>query len=88
MDGLVNGICGTVTDIITSSNDKFPQIVFVRFDDKEVGTHQRKQTAHVSTQSMTSTAIKPEEDKVTSNGGLRRQFPLKLAWACKCPVFI
>ena len=82
MDGLVNGVCGTVTDIITSSNNIFPQMIYVEFDDKLVGTLRRKQSAPLSPQSIASTGIKPEEDHVTSNGGLRRQFPLKLAWAC------
>ncbi|XP_037544180.1 ATP-dependent DNA helicase PIF1-like [Nematolebias whitei] len=32
-DGLVNGVCGTVTEIIMKETKKFPEKVFVRFDD-------------------------------------------------------
>ncbi|XP_073681626.1 uncharacterized protein [Garra rufa] len=79
MDGLVNGACGTVTDIVYSNNDKFPETVYVKFDDNQVGAERRKSSVSVV---IGSTGIKPEEEKVNSKGGLRRQFPLKLAWAC------
>ncbi|XP_057683515.1 uncharacterized protein LOC130910330 [Corythoichthys intestinalis] len=81
VDGLVNGVCGTVTHIITSDNS-FPQRVYVKFDKDQVGSQRRKQSATASVDLMASTYIEPEEEKVTSKGGLRRQFPLKLAWAC------
>ncbi len=83
MDGLVNGVCGTVTHIVFPNNDNnFPQIVYVKFDDNQVGAQRRKCAAHTTAVEMGSTGIKPEEEKVTVKGGLRRQFPLKLAWAC------
>ncbi|XP_050957725.1 LOW QUALITY PROTEIN: uncharacterized protein LOC127158760, partial [Labeo rohita] len=82
MDGLVNGACGTVTNIVYSNNDKFPETVYVKFDDHLVGAQRRKSCISVSEVVMGSTGIKPEEEKVNSKGGLRRQFPLKLAWAC------
>ncbi|XP_077378697.1 uncharacterized protein LOC144019426 isoform X12 [Festucalex cinctus] len=82
-DGLVNGVCGTVTHIVTSPNERFPQKVYVKFDDDQVGAQRRKQSAGSNPSvSMGSTAVEPEEERVTKQGGLRRQFPLKLAWAC------
>ncbi len=78
MDGLVNGVCGTVTDIVLTRDSRFPQKVYVKFDDENVGAQRRKQCAGVSD----SVAIEPDEERATSKGGLRRQFPLKLAWAC------
>ncbi|XP_057716041.1 uncharacterized protein LOC130931338 [Corythoichthys intestinalis] len=81
VDGLVNGVCGTVTHIVSSEN-KFPQRVYVKFDKDEVGSQRRKQSSTASVDLRTSTYIEPEEEKVTNKGGLRRQFPLKLAWAC------
>ncbi|XP_042269742.1 uncharacterized protein LOC121898666 isoform X1 [Thunnus maccoyii] len=80
-DGLVNGVCGTVTHIVGADKGKFPLKVYVKFDDEHVGAQRRKQ----STSSLVffgSTGIEPEEEKVTNKGGMRRQFPLKLAWAC------
>ncbi len=83
MDGLVNGVCGTVTHIVFLNNElKFPQTVYVKFDDNQVGAQRRKCCAYSSAVEMGSTGIKPEEEKVHNKGGLRRQFPLKLAWAC------
>ncbi|XP_073323364.1 uncharacterized protein [Pagrus major] len=83
-DGLVNGVCGTVTHIVYPENDgtRFPQTVYVKFDDDRVGVHKRKRCAFASAVEMGSTGIAPEEDRVTKKGGMRRQFPLKLAWAC------
>ncbi len=83
MDGLVNGVCGTVTDIVFPNNDnKFPQTVYIKFDDNQVGAQRRKCSAYTAAVEMGSTGIKPEEERVNNKGGLRRQFPLKLAWAC------
>ncbi|XP_074521382.1 uncharacterized protein LOC141787083 [Halichoeres trimaculatus] len=81
-DGLVNGVCGTVTHIALIDGKKFPQNVFIKFDDPDIGTHRRKHSVRVSLDLVGSTSIEPEEERVSSKGGLRRQFPLKLAWAC------
>ena len=81
-DGLVNGVCGTVTHVVYPDNDdKFPKMIYVKFDDR-VGTKRRSCSAFVAAVEMGSTGIEPEEERVTQHGGLRRQFPLKLAWAC------
>jgi len=82
MDGLVNGVCGRVTHIVISEGERFPKIVYVQFDDDEVGTQRRKQSGYALSNLPTSTPIVPEEDRVTASGGMRRQYPLKLAWAC------
>lgn len=37
-DGLVSGVCGTVTDIVYAGHErKFPQTVYVKFDNSEGG---------------------------------------------------
>ncbi|XP_034537730.1 uncharacterized protein LOC117811513 isoform X3 [Notolabrus celidotus] len=82
LDGLVNGVCGIVTHIVPASEGRFPKKVFVKFDDHQVGAQRRKQSVGVSSDLVGSTGIDPEEERVTNKGGLRRQFPLKLAWAC------
>ncbi|XP_070407786.1 uncharacterized protein [Nothobranchius furzeri] len=81
-DGLVNGVCGIVTEIIMQENDTFPKKVYVQFDDHRVGLQRRKTSQSLSSNLAGSTPIEPEEEKATVKGGLRRQFPLKLAWAC------
>ncbi|XP_034553964.1 uncharacterized protein LOC117823040 isoform X1 [Notolabrus celidotus] len=82
LDGLVNGVCGIVTHIVSAIEGRFPKKVFVKFDDDQVGAQRRKRSVGVSSDLVGSTGIDPEEERVTNKGGLRRQFPLKLAWAC------
>lgn len=80
-DGLVNGVCGTVTDIAyTPSSSAFPKTIYVLFDDPQIGAQRCKH--HPYPPAVTSTGIDPKEETVTARGSLRRQFPLKLAWAC------
>ncbi|XP_026099002.1 uncharacterized protein LOC113070058 [Carassius auratus] len=86
-DGLVNGACGTVVHISRKQrrdddddDDDFPSAIHVEFDDPNVGKIQRSKLRQKY--SPNSTVIEVEEDQVSNDGGLRRQFPLKLAWAC------
>lgn len=81
-DGLVNGACGTVTDIVFGHDKNFPQKIFVRFDQERVGAERRKQSCSVEDHLVGSIGIFPEDERVSKKGGIRRQFPLKLAWAC------
>ncbi|XP_043953976.1 uncharacterized protein LOC122820538 [Gambusia affinis] len=81
-DGLVNGVCGTVTEILIPEKDKFPKVVYVKFDDERVGMQKRKSCHYPSSDLAGSTPIGPEEERATVKGGMRRQFPLRLAWAC------
>ncbi|XP_023815259.2 uncharacterized protein LOC101163383 isoform X1 [Oryzias latipes] len=79
-DGLVNGACGIVTHIESYTEGGFPKYVYVKFDDEEIGKIARRTCAKADLPG--STAIEPEEERVSQKGGMRRQFPLKLAWAC------
>ncbi|XP_078790066.1 uncharacterized protein LOC105353590 isoform X2 [Oryzias latipes] len=79
-DGLVNGACGIVTHIESYTEGGFPKYVYVKFDDEEIGKIARRTCAKADLPG--STAIGPEEERVSQKGGMRRQFPLKLAWAC------
>uniref|UniRef100_A0A8C2FBF5 ATP-dependent DNA helicase n=1 Tax=Cyprinus carpio TaxID=7962 RepID=A0A8C2FBF5_CYPCA len=81
-DGLVNGVCGTVTHIARSDKKKLPEVVYICFDDNNVGLKRRKLCMSEPTRLLQSTPIYAEEENVCTKGGLRRQFPLKLAWAC------
>ncbi|KAM7418505.1 hypothetical protein PAMA_015902 [Pampus argenteus] len=82
-DGLVNGVCGTVTDIAYRTSEcKFPQVVYVKFDNDKVGTQSRKNSPRTPLVVAGSTGVEPVEERATKKGGMRRQFPLKLAWAC------
>ncbi|KAK0138394.1 ATP-dependent DNA helicase PIF1 [Merluccius polli] len=63
-DGLVNGVCGTVTHVVYPDNDdKFPKMIFVKFDDDQVGTKMRSCSAFVAAVEMGSTGIEPEEER-------------------------
>ena len=42
IDGLVNGVCGVVTDIVYLENKDFPHRIYVKFDDVNVGAQRRK----------------------------------------------
>ncbi|XP_044191554.1 uncharacterized protein LOC122969696 [Thunnus albacares] len=81
-DGLVNGACGTVTDMDFGKDKTFPLKIYVKFDDDKIGLQRRKTYAHAAVECRNSTAIEPEKEKATKRGCVRLQFPLKLAWAC------
>ncbi|XP_073688497.1 uncharacterized protein [Garra rufa] len=82
-DGLVNGVCGTVTHIVRADKNKLPKTVYVHFDDNHVGFKRRQKQCLAETAKLfNSTPIHVEEENACRNGGFRRQFPLKLAWAC------
>ena len=72
-DGLVNGAFGTVEDFGFSSNGITS--IHVRFDSDKVGSQKKLENGCV--------AIERYEEKLTCVKNVtRRQFPLKLAWAC------
>ncbi|XP_048251539.1 uncharacterized protein LOC125379306 [Haliotis rufescens] len=81
-DGLVNGAFGTVSNISLTDGEAFPSRLYVVFDNDDVGKKLRKVKQDASRLQANSTPIEPLEETVTNNGGIRRQFPLKLAWAC------
>ncbi|MBN3301915.1 PIF1 helicase, partial [Amia calva] len=81
-DGLVNGVFGTVSDICLRPGECFPFVIYVLFDNPKVGQKLRGKKNNVPGIPDSSTPIEPQEDQVTNSGGVRRQFPLKLAWAC------
>ncbi|KAK7878888.1 hypothetical protein WMY93_034234, partial [Mugilogobius chulae] len=80
-DGLVNGVCGTVTHISDIEINGLPEAVYVEFDGVRVGTQRRKKYPSTSAALRKSTRIEPEEERANSKGVKRRQFPLTLAWA-------
>lgn len=78
-DGLVNGACGTVVEIIKGKEEgDLPAAIHVEFEDPNVGKIQRAKAKRASER---STVIEVQEDQVTHAGGVRRQLPLSLSWA-------
>ena len=76
-DGLVNGAFGTVVHI--GEEQDFPSAIHVKFDCPNVGRIQRSKAKRRFSEH--STVINVQEDTITYDGGIRRQFPLTLAWA-------
>ncbi|XP_072565310.1 uncharacterized protein [Paramormyrops kingsleyae] len=81
-DGLVNGAFGTVSDIRFDTDEDFPSEIYITFDNEAAGKSLRGKKPCLKVGLDKATRIKPEEERVTNSGGTRRQFPLKLAWAC------
>ncbi|XP_073681681.1 uncharacterized protein [Garra rufa] len=81
-DGLVNGICGTIKEFFYDDNEIFPSKIYIEFDNEQVGKEARAKNPCLKPGLEKATPIEPEEDKVTSSGDVRRQFPIRLAWAC------
>ncbi|XP_067257297.1 uncharacterized protein [Chanodichthys erythropterus] len=81
-DGLVNGIFGTIKEFCYDDDEMFPSKIYIEFDDEHVGKEARGKKTCLKPGLEKSTPIEPEEEKVTSTGGVRRQYPLRLAWAC------
>ncbi|XP_041961680.1 uncharacterized protein LOC121719960 [Alosa sapidissima] len=78
-DGLVNGACGTVVEIIHSQQeDDIPAAIHVEFEDPNVGKIQRSKAKRFSER---STIVEVQEEQVANNGGVRRQLPISLAWS-------
>ncbi|XP_076120789.1 uncharacterized protein LOC143101377 [Alosa pseudoharengus] len=78
-DGLVNGACGIVVEIVKGQDeDDIPAAIHVEFEDPNVGKIQRSKARRVSER---STVVEVQEDQVTNAGGIRRQLPISLAWA-------
>ncbi|KAL6455400.1 hypothetical protein MHYP_G00361440 [Metynnis hypsauchen] len=81
-DGLVNGAFGTVNEVCFDSDQDFPLKIYVTFDSEKTGKALRAKHPCLKPGLTKATPIQPEEERVTNSGGIRRQFPLKLAWAC------
>ncbi len=79
-DGLVNFAFGTIVN--EDNDDYFPTSIHEAVDDTKVGQKQRSKTYIIDLEGRIITILEPEEEKVTNNGGLRRQYPIRLAWAC------
>ncbi|XP_076872151.1 uncharacterized protein LOC143522232 [Brachyhypopomus gauderio] len=81
-DGLVNGAFGTVNAIHVNAGEDFPSKIYVTFDNERAGTAVKAKNQCLQPDLQKATPIEPDEERVTKSGGIRRQFPLKLAWAC------
>ncbi|XP_026113641.1 LOW QUALITY PROTEIN: uncharacterized protein LOC113092282 [Carassius auratus] len=81
-DGLVNGIFGTIKEFCYDDNETFPSKIYIEFDKEQVGKEARAKHPCLKPGLEKATPIEPEEEKVTNDGGVRRQYPIRLAWAC------
>ena len=85
--GITNGALGTVTAILPADQDKpLRKGVCIQFDNEKVGRGLTESNPN-STIPRGSVKLMPYEEAMDPveqerKGGIRRQFPLKLAWAC------
>lgn len=70
---------GTVMKIDMRSGRSLPNIVFIHFDQENVGRGAKiKKTIN----EKTCVGIRPSNEDISFRNGVRKQFPLQLAWAC------
>ncbi|XP_063426085.1 uncharacterized protein LOC134709887 [Mytilus trossulus] len=78
-DGLVNGVMGTVISIKDYSPNSLPSAIFVLFDNERVGKNTKLQKIICGKRCV---GLKPSSEDIPLSTCVRKQFPLKLAWAC------
>ncbi|KAL4008321.1 hypothetical protein ACER0C_002173 [Sarotherodon galilaeus] len=80
-DGLVNGTFGTITNIVTTTQDgpKTVNLIGLTLDNQNSGQKFRRK---IQGSSDNLVYIEKCEESTSKKGVLRRQFPMKLAFAC------
>ena len=80
-DGLVNGTFGTIANIVTGQQDgkTIVTMIGLKLDNPTAGQRFRKK---IQGQSDNLIYIERTEENMTKKGAVRRQFPMKLAFAC------
>ena len=88
-DRLINGQIGTVVKIKLNAISSKPEVIYVKFDDKNAGEVRIRTSCDrfaMNNCAVPITAvlagIKPNENRPSSPEIRRTQFPLTLAWAC------
>ncbi|KAE8291439.1 ATP-dependent DNA helicase PIF1 [Larimichthys crocea] len=80
-DGLVNGTFGTIANIVTGQQDGKTTVTTIglQLDNPNAGQKFRKK---IPGQLDNLVYIERTEENMTKKGAVRRQFPMKLAFAC------
>ncbi|KAK0147529.1 ATP-dependent DNA helicase PIF1 [Merluccius polli] len=80
-DGLVNGTFGTIANIVTGQQDGKTTVTTIglQLDNPTAGQRFRKK---IQGQSDNLVYIERTEENMTKKGAVRRQFPMKLSFAC------
>ncbi|XP_062580740.1 uncharacterized protein LOC134242656 [Saccostrea cucullata] len=78
-DGLVNGVMGTVMGIEIKSGSNLPDVVFIAFDNENVGKNAKIQKMINRKRCV---GLCPSTEEIPIRNGVRKQYPLQLAWAC------
>ncbi|VDI70571.1 Hypothetical predicted protein [Mytilus galloprovincialis] len=78
-DGLVNGVMGTVISIKDFLPNSLPSTIFIHFDNERVGRNAKVQKIISGKRCV---GLKPSSEDIPFSNCVRKQFPLKLAWAC------
>lgn len=76
-DGLVNGALGSIVNIDSTSNGRV-NVIYVVFDNENVG---KNVNSRLGLEPQVGIPLQRCEETL-NKGGARKQFPIKLAWAC------
>ena len=83
--GITNGALGIVTAILPTRDGRLlPEAVCIKFDNEKVGRGLRQKNPNIPHGSIKITPYEERLEPVERErkGGIRKQFPLKLSWAC------
>ncbi|XP_062578683.1 ATP-dependent DNA helicase PIF1-like [Saccostrea cucullata] len=78
-DGLVNGVMGTIAHIGKQSGSSLPAVIYIHFDNENVGKNAKLQKVINDKRCV---GLHPSTEDVPMKNGVRKQYPLQLAWAC------
>ena len=79
--GLINGVMGTIVNILKDEEEVNVKVILVKFDHSDVGQSARGQSLYKKINRNTVPIVPFQINSSSSYNASRLQFPLKLSWA-------